>query len=121
MKTVKTIDGKITFTCFTFEDLSEEAKAKAINDHIEFEIEVMNEDSQYYYLAEEMNKMQTPWFLGEAIYEKHKDDIIESIVINEYLFDVTGEILPFTTHVKDNKPIKQTWTFNNQELEVTIV
>ncbi len=54
---------------YKFDELTPEAQDKAIANHINFEVEVMDEDSPFYYLAKEMDKMQTPWFLGEAIYE----------------------------------------------------
>ena len=57
---------------YKFSELSEPAKEKAISDHIQFEIEIMNEDSWLWYCAEKMEEMQTPWFLGEYIYEKRK-------------------------------------------------
>ena len=83
MKTIK-------INLYEFNELSQEAKDVAIWEHINFEIHVMDEDSPYYDLAIEMEKMQTPWFLGEVIYEKEKDSIIDTILINEYYFYQDG-------------------------------
>ena len=83
-----------TFDLYEFNELSKEAQDKAMNHHINFEIETMDEDSPYYHCAEEMDKMQTPWFLGEYLYECHKDDFIETIKANEYLFFENGTLIP---------------------------
>ena len=83
----------ISTTVYTFDELSEEAQQKAISDHINFEIEVMDENSPYYELALKMEKMQTPWFLPEYIYEKAKDVIIETIRINNYEFTSEGKLI----------------------------
>lgn len=75
---------------YTFDELSNEAKEKAISDQIEFEIEIMDEDSPYYKYAIEMEKYQTPWFLGSEIYHNEKESLIETIKINEYTFTSEG-------------------------------
>ena len=91
---MKTIELKL----YSFYELSEEAKEKAIHDHIEFEItEIgMREDDEgfnpYWKYAKEMERMQTPWFLHETIYDKAKDIIIETIRINEYDFTEDGSL-----------------------------
>lgn len=81
-----------TITLYSFDELSDEAKLKAISDHINFEIEIMTEESIYYPYAIEMEKMQTPWFLGETIYENEKQSIIETIKANDYLFTIEGKL-----------------------------
>ena len=65
-----------TFELYEFEELSLEAQDKAVSNHVE------------------MDKMQTPWFIGSCIYEYHKEDIIETIKANEYLFFEDGELIP---------------------------
>lgn len=79
---MRTIRTKV----YKFDELTPEAQDKAICAHIDFEIQVMNEDSPYWYLVEKMEKMQTPWFLGQAIYEEEKEHVAETIRINEYEF-----------------------------------
>lgn len=88
IKAMRTIEKNI----YKFSELSEEAKEKAICDHIEFEIEVMDEKSPYYEYALEMERMQTPWFLGQVIYERAKNAIIETIEANEYEFYEDGKL-----------------------------
>ena len=116
MKIIKLVNGEIRLG-YEFDELTPELQMKAINDHIEFEIEVMNEESPYYDCAVEMEKMQTPWFLGEAIYDAYKQDIIDTIKIN-YLFDDEGEILPLTTHMNGNTVVK--YTFGKHEILCTV-
>ena len=84
---------KIEKKVYRFNELSNTAKERAISDHIKFEIDIMTKDSSYYPLAVRMEKMQTPWFLPEVIYDEHKDDIIENIKMNEYEFTADGEIV----------------------------
>jgi hypothetical protein len=82
----------VTINTYKFSELSEKAKEKAICDHIGFEIEIMDASSPYYKYALEMEKMQTPWFLGEVIYEKAKQTIIATIEINDYNFTEDGKM-----------------------------
>lgn len=117
MKTIKLQNGEIR-KGYDIDELCEEARNKAINDTINFEIEVMDEDSPYYHCAEEMERMQTPWFLGEKIWSDHKVDIIETIKLN-WLFDEDGEILPLNTYTgKNNEVIK--YTFGRKEVLCTV-
>jgi hypothetical protein len=89
-----------TFELFEFNELNEYAKIRAISDHINFEVEVMTEDSPYYHCAIEMEEMQTPWFTHERVYECHKDDIINTIKTNNYLFFEDGELIPLAFYPK---------------------
>jgi hypothetical protein len=77
----------------------------------------MNEDSPYYDLAVEMERMKTPWFLGQEIYYEYKNSIIETIKLN-WLFDSEGEILPLTTYYKENKI--ERYSFGKKEIPCTI-
>ena len=88
----------ITKNIYTFSELSDEAKERAIHDHIEFEISEigLREDDKelnpYYKYAVRMEEMQTPWFLHELIYTEAKDLIISTIEANGYEFDENGNI-----------------------------
>ncbi len=77
---------------YSFDELSDEAKSVAIWNHIQFEIDVMDEESLYHEIAVRMDKMQTPWFLAEAIRDEYKDSIIDTIEVNKYEFIENGEI-----------------------------
>ena len=115
MKVLHLANGEVR-NAYEFDDFNDEIKEKILGDQIDFEIEVMTEDSQYYYLAEEMERMQTPWFLAEAILEKHKDDLIETIKINEYYYDRHGKMHPVTCHVNKQNKI---WKTEFDGVEVT--
>ena len=108
MKNIKISNGNL-INAYEFTDLDNDSQSKVLDEQINFEIDIMNEDSIYYYLVEEMEKMHTPWFLGSEIYHKHKSDLIENININGYLFDEEGEILPIQYHMKGNKIVKMTY------------
>ena len=91
MRTITTVTK-----VYSFEELSEEGKLKAISDHIDFWIEMgdmqfPSDDLKRAY--QEADQMQTPWFLGEMIFEYCKEEIIEEIKINEYEFTIDGEII----------------------------
>ena len=118
MKTIEIENGEVR-KGYEFKDLSEEVQDKVLEDQIQFEIDIMDEDSSYYYLAIKMEKMQTPWFLGSEIYHNHKKDLIETIEINEYLFNEDGEILPVTHHYKGNKEVKT--TYGKKEYKCSII
>ncbi len=87
---MRTIHTKI----YKFNELNEKAKERAILDQIDFECEIMSEDSPYLHIAQEMERMQTPWFLASEIWHKEKESIIETIMINEYEFFEDGSIIP---------------------------
>ena len=108
MKKIILNDGQI-FHGFEFKDLSEEIKEEVISKWIDFEIEVMDDSSPYFECALRMEKLKTPWFLAQEIYDKHKNDIVETIEINEFLFYRSGEIMPIVYHQKENKTYKITF------------
>jgi hypothetical protein len=70
----------------------------------------------------EAERLRTPWFLGSIIYDNRKEEIIESIEVNEYLFDLTGELLPITTHVRGSEIIKHSYTLSkSNEIDIQLV
>lgn len=81
-----------TINIYTFDELSNEAKERAISDHINFEIEVAGKDSYIYPAIEEADRLQTPWFTASIVYEMFKDSIIDTIKINRYEFTADGKI-----------------------------
>lgn len=119
MKVLKISNGEIR-NGFEFKDLSEEAQEIVLQEQINFEIMLLNdmqEKHDFFYIAKEMKRMQTPWFLASEIYDKHKDDLIESIEANGYLFDEDGDLLPIVYHMKENKVVRT--VFNNRyEVEI---
>ena len=104
MKTIKISNGE-TRLGYEFKDLSEEAQNYVLSEQVNFEIEIMDENSPYYEDALKMEKMQTPWFLNETIFFDHKDSLIETIEANNYLFDEEGEILPILYFIGEKQQI----------------
>ena len=83
----------ISINLYSFDELSAESQEKAIINEIKFFIDTMeNEDSVFWDIATEMDKMQTPWFLGEEIYKREKQYIIDTIRANEYTFEMDGSM-----------------------------
>ena len=79
MKSIRSIDGKIEFSAFEFNDLDTKAQEEAIEKELTF------------------------------LYETHEseefspEDAEEILRINEYLFDVRGEIIPLLHYVGNHK------------------
>ena len=111
---------------YEFDELSEEAQNKAISDHINFWMEVREFDEEnkgnFEKAVDEAEKMKTPWFMGEYIYDYCKNEIIQEIEANKYLFDEYGELLPIKNYIKDNQIEKTTFKVSkNNEIEVELV
>ena len=88
---IKTTKTKV----YGFEELSQKAKDKAINDHINFLMKVTQyeEASDNYKKAlDKAEATKTPWFAGEYIWEYCKDEILQSIEMNHYEFNENGNI-----------------------------
>lgn len=123
MKTILPLNIK----CYEFRELSSEAQEKVINEHINFWMntkEYNEEDKGNFEKAiDKADSMHTPWFTGCYIYDYCKDEIIEEIEINNYLFDETGELLPITYHMKNNyEVLKTTYKLSRiNEIEITII
>lgn len=84
----------ITIPLYSFKELSEEAQETAISNQIDFEIDVAWGNSWLQDSFDKAKKLQTPWFTPSIIYEDHKQDIIDDIEANEYLFFDDGELVP---------------------------
>ena len=84
----------VKYEVYDFDELDEDAKNKAISEHIQFLIEVYNGDEKdmIHPCVLEAERLQTPWFLGQIIYEQCKDRIIEDIKVNEYRFNKDGTL-----------------------------
>lgn len=82
-------------TVYKFEELSQEAKDTAINNEINFTLEMFDYEQQSDGLKKAIDKaeaMQTPWFTGSYVYEYCLDEIIANIKLNDYEFDEAGNI-----------------------------
>ena len=83
------------YNIYQFDELSNEAKEVAIEDYIEFEIEVYEDDSDslIYDSVQKAEDYHTPWFLNSIIYEDHKEDIIEILKNSKYWFFDNGKLV----------------------------
>ena len=88
------IDTGITIKLYSFSELSEKAKRKAIEEHREFELSAMQPD----YFISGVAEYDTPEKL-QKIYEAEYDyylmndePIIENIEANDYLFFEDGKL-----------------------------
>jgi len=84
---MKIIETKV----FEYDELSKEAQEKALDWYIQGELIMMNEESPYYPAAEKAEKMRTPWFAPEYMYDMFKDNLENDIRANEYTFTEDGK------------------------------
>lgn len=111
---------------YEFEDLSERVQNKVVGDHIEFLVEIMQDDEElaarFEDEIEEMERLQTPWFLGSIIYENRKDEMIEEIKANEYYFDRDGVLLPITHFVSGGEIVRSKFQVTpSTEVDIELV
>ncbi len=60
------------FEVFTFDELEDQARHRAINDEINFMVEFTNYDQAGPEIKKAIDKaeqIQTPWFIGEYVFE----------------------------------------------------
>lgn len=84
-----------TYKVYTFDELDQKGRDKAIDNEIQYWIEMSNCESQdvpdeIKHAGEQAEKMQTPWFFSSYIWEYAKDFILENCKNYEYLS--SGEI-----------------------------
>ena len=109
------IDTGITIKLYSFSELSEKAKRKAIEDHREFELSMMKPEDfvtgiPEYDTPEELQKAY------EAQYDyclMNDDPIIENIEANDYLFFANGELAHTITYCGDHPLAGETHFFFN--------
>lgn len=90
------IDTGITIKLYSFSELNEKAKRKAIEEHREFELSIMEPDDFISGIAE----YDTPEELQKSYKEQYDyylmndEPIIEIIEANDYLFFENGKLAP---------------------------
>ena len=80
---------------FSYDELTEQSQNNAIHDLIEFYLACINyEDmsAKMQKACDEADQMRTPWFTSSYIWDYCKEELIETIQINEYLFDDSGSL-----------------------------
>lgn len=78
---------EVPIKVFTYEELDEKAQNRVVNDAIGCLIEFtpLEQASPAFKKAyDEAERMQTPWFLGEMLWDYAKDEIMEFIHQSEY-------------------------------------
>lgn len=80
---------------YKFKELKENVQEKIINDFItmiaqETNFEELNKNTNLYKAYLECERMQTPWFLGQYIWEYDKNHILK--MCNSYNYTSNGEI-----------------------------
>lgn len=89
---------------YEFDELRYNSQETAICDHVSFwmeggrEYDIENKGN-FERACDKAEELKTPWFTGSYVYDYCKDEIIEQIVINKYLFDEEGELIPLLYHV----------------------
>lgn len=109
------------FEFFTYDELSKEAQDRAMNDLINFWIDCLdcnNGSDNFRKAIDKSNSMQTPWFVGEYIYEYCKDELLSEMKLNNDLFYEDGSSVPIIYHTKDNKIIKTVYKVGGREIEL---
>ncbi len=102
MKTILPLNIK----AYEFKDLNKDAQNKAITDYIKFMMDSIPYEygsDNYRKAIDEAKDMKTPWFSPMYIYKYCKDEIIDAIEMNEYLFDEKGNLLPIMRIIRNGK------------------
>jgi hypothetical protein len=87
---------------YKFDELTKEAQDKAVLEHVNFLIEFSNSEDEEYFVNQasaEMEKMRTPWFLGETLYFDYRKDVEEGIRANEYDYYPDGSFFSLDKHL----------------------
>ena len=112
----------IELNLYTINELDEKAKARAIEDHRQFELSIMQPEDfisgeTEYDTPEELQKTY------EAEYEyylNNDEPIIENIEANEYLFFMNGELASVTQYCgKHHKAGKTEMEFHGVTYDIT--
>lgn len=96
---------KVTINLYSFDELNEDAKQKAIDDHRNFELSIMDEND---FISGDP-EFDTPEKLSEAYnaeysyLEENDEPIIESIKANDYLFFSDGSLADCVTYTADGR------------------
>jgi len=88
------IDTGITIKLYSFSELDEKAKRKAIEAHREFELSIMQPEDFITGIAEydTPEKLQKTYKAQYYYYLMNDEPIIEAIEANDYLFFENGEL-----------------------------
>lgn len=84
---METITKKINI--YKYDELEETAKNRVINEYIEAiilttDFSMLDKRSNLYRAFKESEKMQTPWFLGQYIWEYCEKQILKTLKSHKY-------------------------------------
>lgn len=87
-----------TINVYSFDELNEKARNKAINDRINDMLEYESEDHyknwpEFKKACDKAEQMQTPWFTGSYVWEYCKEGILSDLKENEWEYDEDGNII----------------------------
>lgn len=80
----------VTYNVYAFDELSDQAKAKAVGDFIDIMIESPPYSDNLQKAIDESERMQTPWFLGEYALKYCEKEIMEELARCAFLEDGSG-------------------------------
>ncbi len=83
------------FTLYKFDELTKKAQERAINNEVEFWIMLENSGDTdlppfVTKAVKEAERMHTPWFFGQIIWDEGQKEILQSLRDQEYL--ASGEV-----------------------------
>lgn len=98
------IDTGITIKLYSFSELSEKAKRKAIEAHREFELSIMRPDDFISGVAEydTPEELQKTYEAQYNYYLMNDEPIIEIIEVNDYLFFENGELAHIVHYCREH-------------------
>jgi hypothetical protein len=67
------------YILYSFDELNEDAKNKAINDEVSAGLELAQDGDMYWEAANKAEKMHTPWFAGEIAFDENKEIILSNL------------------------------------------
>ena len=81
-----------TIVVYSYDELCEKAKVKALNDQIEFYIDTYTEtpEDEFTFVGlaiKKAERMRTPWFTGAYMVEMAEQEILEDLRQYEYFSD----------------------------------
>ncbi len=83
---------------YEFKELNEETQNKVINNTIDFitsitNFETINKNTNFYKAYKKAEELQTPWFLGQYLWDYAKNQILK--MCKQYYYFKDGEIFNY--------------------------
>jgi hypothetical protein len=108
---------------FSIDELGAEAQTKAVYEKIGVMLETVNYvegSSNYRKAITEAERMRTPWFVAEYVYDYCKEEIMDNLRLNGDMFDSEGNRYPIRIRTDKNGVVmKHTYTLT-PDTEITV-